>query len=84
MTHPESRHLVALANAATDATVELVRRGHEAGVLRRDFTASDLCYYADVANGLALRAWWCPVRGRSGVPGADHLDEAFRTLGVSA
>jgi hypothetical protein len=62
MTHPESRHLVALANAATDATVELVRRGHEAGVLRRDFTASDLYYYADVANGLALRALPRPSR----------------------
>jgi len=55
MTHPESRQLAALANAATDATVELVRRGHDAGVLRRDFTAGDL-YYADIANGLALRA----------------------------
>jgi AcrR family transcriptional regulator len=54
MTHPESRQLAALAEAATDATVELVRRGHDAGALRRDFTASDL-YYADVANGLALR-----------------------------
>jgi len=55
MTHPESRQLAALANAATDATVELVRRGHDAGVLRQDFTAGDL-YYADIANGLALRA----------------------------
>ena len=54
MTHPESRQLVALAEAATDATVELVKRGHDAGALRQDFTASDL-YYADVANGLALR-----------------------------
>jgi AcrR family transcriptional regulator len=54
MTHPESRQLVALAEAATDATIDLVRRGHDAGALRRDFTASDL-YYADVANGLALR-----------------------------
>ena len=61
MTHPESGQLVALANAATDATVELVRRGHDAAVLRPDFTASDL-YYADVANGLALRALPRPSR----------------------
>jgi AcrR family transcriptional regulator len=61
MTHPESRQLAALANAATDATIELVRRGHDAGVLRRDFTAGDL-YYADIANGLALRALPRPSR----------------------
>ena len=54
MSYPESRHLVALASAATVATDELVRRSHDAGVLRQDFTAGDL-YYADVANGLALR-----------------------------
>jgi AcrR family transcriptional regulator len=54
MAYPESRQLVALAHAATTATSKLVRRGHDAGVLRRDFTAGDL-YYADVANGLALR-----------------------------
>jgi AcrR family transcriptional regulator len=54
MTYPQSRHLVALAEAATATTGDLVRRGHDAGVLRRDFTAGDL-YYADVANGLALR-----------------------------
>jgi len=61
MTHPESRQLAALANAATDATVELVRRGHDAGVLRAEFTAGDL-YYADIANGLALRALPRPAR----------------------
>src|SRR5689334_10723905 len=54
LAYPESGQLVALAEAATTATIELVRRGHTAGVLRRDFTAADL-YYADVANGLALR-----------------------------
>jgi AcrR family transcriptional regulator len=54
MTYPESRQLVALAEAATETTNDLVRRGHDAGVLRRDFTAGDL-YYADIANGLALR-----------------------------
>jgi hypothetical protein len=35
-------------------TEELLQRGHDAGALRTDFNASDL-YYADVANGLALR-----------------------------
>ena len=55
MSYPDSPRLVALANAATDATERLLRRGHEAGVLRPGFTAADL-YYADVANGLALRA----------------------------
>jgi len=55
MTYPKSAQLVALANAATDTTVHLLRRGHDAGVLRPGFTAADL-YYADIANGLALRA----------------------------
>jgi AcrR family transcriptional regulator len=54
MTYPNSRHLVALANAATDTTEHLLERGHRAGVVRRDVTVEDL-YYADVANGLALR-----------------------------
>ena len=61
MTYPESRHLVALAKAATDATDDLVQRGHDARVLREDFTAGDL-YYADVANGLALRDLPTPSR----------------------
>ena len=61
MTYPDSRQLVALAEAATHATNDLVRRGHDAGVLRRDFTAGDL-YYADVANGLALRDLPTPSR----------------------
>jgi AcrR family transcriptional regulator len=61
MTYRESGQLVALADAATDATGELVRRGHRAGVVRRDFTAGDL-YYADVANGLALRDLPRPAR----------------------
>jgi AcrR family transcriptional regulator len=61
MTYPESRQLVALAEAATATTDELVQRGHDAGVLRRDFTAGDL-YYADVANGLALRDLPTPSR----------------------
>jgi hypothetical protein len=61
MTYPGSSQLVALAEAATAVTGELVRRGHDAGVVRRDFTAGDL-YYADVANGLALRDLPTPSR----------------------
>jgi AcrR family transcriptional regulator len=61
MTYPESGQLVALAEAATAATDELVQRGHDAGVLREGFTAGDL-YYADVANGLALRDLPTPSR----------------------
>jgi hypothetical protein len=52
--------LIALANTATDATERLLRRGQQAGVLRAGFTAADL-YYADVANGLALRALGAPA-----------------------
>lgn len=54
MTYPDSPQLVALAHTATHATKELFRYGHSAGVLRSDFTVDDL-YYADIANGLALR-----------------------------
>lgn len=54
MTYPDSPQLVALANKATEATEELIRQGRSAGVIRSEFTAGDL-YYADVANGLALR-----------------------------
>lgn len=61
MTYPESGQLVALAEAATAITDELVQRGHDAGVLRRDLTAGDL-YYVDVANGLALRHLPAPSR----------------------
>ena len=55
MSYPNSVHLVALAGAATEMTEGLLRRGHAAGVLSTEFDAGDL-YYADVANGLALRA----------------------------
>jgi AcrR family transcriptional regulator len=55
MTYPNSAQLVALARAATEMTEGLLQRGYHAGVLRKGFNASDL-YYADVANGLALRA----------------------------
>lgn len=61
MSHPGSKQLAALANAATDATGELLQRGHDAGVVRRDFTAGDL-YHADVATGLALRELRKPPR----------------------
>jgi hypothetical protein len=54
MTYPDSAQLAEIARAATDMTTSLVQRGHDAGVIRPDFTAADL-YYADVANGLALR-----------------------------
>jgi AcrR family transcriptional regulator len=60
MAYPNSAQLVALANTATDATERLLRRGQQAGVLRAGFTAADL-YYADVANGLALRALGAPT-----------------------
>lgn len=54
MTYPDSPQLVALAHTATEATEELFQHGRSAGALRPDFTVDDL-YYADIANGLALR-----------------------------
>jgi AcrR family transcriptional regulator len=61
MTYPDSPQLVALARKATEITEDLVRQGHTAGVVRSDFTAGDL-YYADIANGLALRTATRPSR----------------------
>ncbi|MBJ7597765.1 MAG: TetR family transcriptional regulator [Candidatus Nephthysia bennettiae] len=61
MTYPDSEQLVALAQAATEVTNSVLQQGHDAGVLRRDFTPGDL-YYADVANGLALLAEAKPSR----------------------
>jgi AcrR family transcriptional regulator len=61
MLYPNSAQLVALVKAATDMTERLLQRGHAAGVVAADFTAGDL-YYADVANGLALRALGTPSR----------------------
>src|SRR5579875_470055 len=61
MTYPESAQLAAIATAAIDMTTSLVQRSHDAGVIHRDFTAGDL-YYADVANGLALRKLPRPAR----------------------
>jgi AcrR family transcriptional regulator len=61
MTYPDSPQLVTLANRATEATEDLLRQGRAAGVIRPDFTTGDL-YYADVANGLALRTGTRPSR----------------------
>ena len=61
MTYPDSEQLAAIATAAIDMTTSLVQRCHDAGVIRQDFTAEDL-YYADVANGLALRRLPRPAR----------------------
>ena len=61
MTYPESEQLAAIATAAIEATVSLVQQGRDAGVIRQDFTVEDL-YYADVANGLALRRLPKPAR----------------------
>jgi AcrR family transcriptional regulator len=54
MTYPGSAQVTAQWNAGRAAGIALVRRGHQAGVLRADFSADDL-YQALVANGLALR-----------------------------
>lgn len=61
MTHANSPELIALANAATDASNEIFARGHAAGVLRPGASSADL-YYADVANGLAMRQLGRPSR----------------------
>jgi hypothetical protein len=61
MAYPDSEQLAAIATAAIDMTTSLVQRCHDAGVIRQDFTAEDL-YYADVANGLALRKLPRPAR----------------------
>jgi AcrR family transcriptional regulator len=61
MAYPESGELAAIAKVAIDVTKSLVRRARDAGVIRADFTAADL-YYADVANGLALRTLPRPAR----------------------
>jgi AcrR family transcriptional regulator len=61
MAYPDSGQLAAIATAAIDMTTGLIQRCHDAGVIRRDFTVEDL-YYADVANGLALRKLPRPAR----------------------
>jgi AcrR family transcriptional regulator len=63
MTYPEtgSEQLARLARAVTDVTTEIVEHGRDAGVLRADLTPGDL-FWADVANGLALREMPKPRR----------------------
>jgi len=55
MTYPDSGQLAAIARAAIDMTTSLVQRGHDAGLIHRDFTAGDL-YYADGPCPLLLVA----------------------------
>jgi AcrR family transcriptional regulator len=62
MTYPGSAEVTAQWKAGRAAGIALVKRAHEAGVLRADFTADDL-YQALVANGLALRHRPKPKRG---------------------
>lgn len=64
MTYPASGsgQLSELAKASSRTNTCLVKRGHEAMVLRPDLTAGDL-FWADVANGLALRELSRPKRG---------------------
>ncbi|WP_211841575.1 TetR/AcrR family transcriptional regulator [Rudaeicoccus suwonensis] len=59
--YPEATSLATLASAVTAFTTRIVKDGHDAGVLRRDLTASDL-FWADVGNGLALREMRIPTR----------------------
>jgi AcrR family transcriptional regulator len=61
MTYPDSEQLAVLARAVTDMTTEIVEYGRDAGVLRADLTPGDL-FWADVANGLALREMPKPRR----------------------
>ncbi len=61
MTYPDSAQLVALAERATEVSSRILADGRAARVVRPDFTAGDL-YWADVANGLALRAAPRPTR----------------------
>ncbi|MCO5973864.1 TetR/AcrR family transcriptional regulator [Actinoallomurus soli] len=60
-TYSESEQLARLAKAVTDATAEIVEAGRDSGVLRADLTPGDL-FWADVANGLALREMPRPRR----------------------
>jgi AcrR family transcriptional regulator len=61
MTYPDSPQLAALASRATEVTNVLIEQGRAAGAVRADFTVGDL-YYADIANGLALRFGTRPDR----------------------
>jgi hypothetical protein len=85
MTYQDSGQLAAIATAAIDMTTSLVRRCHDAGAIRRDFTAEDL-YYADVANGLALRKLPRPPAETttdapaSSSTASDHADQEVTTF----
>lgn len=59
--YPGSALLGALAESVTELTDLIVKAGREAGVLRPDLVASDV-FWADVANGLALREMRTPRR----------------------
>jgi AcrR family transcriptional regulator len=59
--HPNSQVLPELASQVARMTTETVRSAHASGVLRRDLTAADL-FWADAANGLALRELRRPRR----------------------
>lgn len=56
-----SRALADLASEVTKMTTDAVRAAHDAGVLCPDLTAADI-FWADVANGLALRQLRKPSR----------------------
>lgn len=57
----DSEQLTKLAGAVTDMTGDVVKYGRDAGVLRTDLTPGDI-FWADVANGLALRQMPKPSR----------------------
>lgn len=56
-----SRALAGLASEITTMTADAITVAHDAAVLRADFTTADL-FWADVANGLALRELRKPSR----------------------
>jgi hypothetical protein len=56
-----SQTLADLASKVTKMTADAVGSAHEARVVRPDLTAADL-FWADIANGLALRELRKPSR----------------------
>lgn len=59
--HPNSQVLPELARQVAQITTEAINAAHAARVLRCDLTAADL-FWADAANGLALRELRKPRR----------------------
>ena len=57
----ESKQLAKLAKAASQMTADAVKDARDAGLLRRNLTLGDV-FWADVANGLALRELPKPPR----------------------